>query len=749
MSFPSNTCTKKTEITRSRNGCVRCRQKRRKCDEGKPGCRRCTTARTDCRYDGVTLKFKEATQWAAQKVETRKGLAETPPSGPNDAVEEGAGSLTDAHQSLPPPPYDCTGVLSAGLNEQSEGRIPAIFDEGSPCQDVSNSLDSPKWAEVSLDFDLLPSGDADIVNKLLSQFSWTGAQNQPWEISPPSSSQGEGIVQDNAQDDTLVYDASTATKPPCSQMSTREEQQAPWLPIRPPVMVPRLPQKARKRPPTKVPVSHRIYLAHFRVAVLQAFPLDLPFLWTLAIDSPAVRCAALALAAANLANLQGKQKDPSTWEPMAIHSTRAAIFSNQANQILEDGTDVTLTARVTAMLLLIYHELEAGPFSDAFHSLSILSALILDHVQAVSSLANGPELIRWWLHLRCLTEGAENPFNPYGREKPAESLSSRVEMSVATAAQVIDLIGTKGKQLWQRILLARCFQATGDTPATTMKKMADWIGILKGNLMCDRGAYDVSETSGHFLTEDELFAELRTLKLILATCETPSAFRRPMTTTTITTTTLEEIVDLTQITTHREGMEAIDYAFAQIVCDEQLLHALANNPTSLPRQFPLDTSQPQQINNPWADAIIRLAARLDAAQCGRENAYRRGGILNTLYYTGLFCPGQVPSRFIHATIQRIFNARVHAESPFFPVHAFLGYQQALEREIGQRGRTIFFACTTYDEWTPKNKLFSKGDNEPVIVVGAESDGRYFHDLVPAATGGGQLLLVKEDDELSS
>jgi hypothetical protein len=428
---------------------------------------------------------------------------------------------------------------------------------------------------------------------------------------------------------------------------------------------------------------------------------------------------------------------------MPIHSTKAAAFSAQANRILEGGSDVPLNARLTAMLLLIYHELEAGSFSDAFHSLSILSATILDHAKAVSSLAEGLDLIRWWIHLRCLTGSAHTPLNPYGREDPAESLASRLEMSVATAAQVIDLIGTKGKHLWQRILLARCFQATGNTPASTMKKVADWVGILKGNLLSDRGAFDVSETSGHFLTEGELFAELRTLKMMLATCETPSALRAVATTTA--TTAPDGIVDLTRITTHREAMEAIDYAFAQIVCDETLLRTLADTPTttsSLPRQFPLDnnndnnnnTSQPpqQQIvkKNPWASAILHLASRLDAAQCGRENAYRRGGMLNTLYYTGLFCPGQVPSRVMHATIQRLLDARVHAESPFFPVHAFAEYQRALEREIAQRKRTVFFACLTYDEWTTKDRLFSRGEKELVIVVGAEGDGRYFHDLVP-------------------
>ncbi|KAL2814430.1 hypothetical protein BJX63DRAFT_420781 [Aspergillus granulosus] len=576
MLFLFQTRTKKTEITCSRNGC---------CDEGKPDCWCCITAGTDCYYNGFTLKFREATQWAAYKVESRRGLAKTPPSSTNNTVDERAGSLTDAHQILPPASYDCTVLPSAGLNEQSGGHTPVTFDENSPCQDLLNLLDLPKWADVPLDFDLLFADDADIFNEFLLQLSWTGMRNQPWEIL---------LLQ--------IY----------------------WPPTAGSVMILQPPVKARKPPPTKVLV----------------FPLDLLFLWVLAIDLPA--------------------KDYSTWAFMSIYSTKAAAFLVQATRILEGGFDVLLNAQLTVMLLLIYYELEAGLFSDVFYLLFILSATILDHAKAVLSLAEGLDIICCVYTL----------LNPYGREDPAESIASRLEMSVATAAQ-----------------------ATGDMPASMMKKVAEV-------------AFDVSETLGHFLIEDELFAELCMLKMMLATCENPSALWGVATTTAMTAS-------------DGIAMEAIDYVFAQIVCDETLLCILADMLTTI-----------FFLLNPWASVILHLASRLDTAQCGRENAYCRGGMLNTLYYMGLFCPGQVPLQVMHVTVQRLLDARVHAESLFFPVYMFAG------------GRTIFFACLMYDEWTTKDRLFSRGEKELVIVVGVEGYGRYFYDLVPVQ----QIPLGLEDEE---
>ncbi|KAI5462352.1 hypothetical protein BGZ63DRAFT_423615 [Mariannaea sp. PMI_226] len=48
----------KTRLTRTRTGCFKCRVRRRKCDEGKPSCRRCIDGGFECQY-GTRLSFLE------------------------------------------------------------------------------------------------------------------------------------------------------------------------------------------------------------------------------------------------------------------------------------------------------------------------------------------------------------------------------------------------------------------------------------------------------------------------------------------------------------------------------------------------------------------------------------------------------------------------------------------------------------------------------------------------------------------
>jgi hypothetical protein len=80
---------RKTSIVRSRSGCETCRKRRRKvclptcmfniemflsltwihqCDEAKPSCSLCHKNNKPCHYNALTLEFRDASAWAADKV---------------------------------------------------------------------------------------------------------------------------------------------------------------------------------------------------------------------------------------------------------------------------------------------------------------------------------------------------------------------------------------------------------------------------------------------------------------------------------------------------------------------------------------------------------------------------------------------------------------------------------------------------------------------------------------------------------
>ncbi|KAI0973305.1 hypothetical protein F4678DRAFT_471119 [Xylaria arbuscula] len=55
----------KQRYTRTRNGCERCRGQRRKCDEGKPRCKRCVVADAVCKYHITPVSFKDKNSYTS------------------------------------------------------------------------------------------------------------------------------------------------------------------------------------------------------------------------------------------------------------------------------------------------------------------------------------------------------------------------------------------------------------------------------------------------------------------------------------------------------------------------------------------------------------------------------------------------------------------------------------------------------------------------------------------------------------
>ncbi|UPK95367.1 hypothetical protein LCI18_006302 [Fusarium solani-melongenae] len=803
MYAPAPPRSKKTDITRSRSGCARCRQKRRKCDEGKPSCSRCVTAMAECEYGGITLKFREATRWAAQKVELGKAMAPVaaattanmtppPPQDSTDVVQGHGMSISDertaspVYQQLSPPqgteappatyyhdmqpaPFlaeqnDCSqGSAEApelGLEADPSPASASAFDpptdnQGSMARSLLQSFYSQKrtGAQVGqLGLDIVSStADADdalfthlldlpdsLVDMGMAEPYWNGIMMQnAVEDSPDSSFDQPSTdtdVPENCDIDptcqpmVLDYPLQTQDQQLPSQMMAGQDHQTSKANTSrtSPFPAAQLPwPKAQKPPPgSKISVGHRIYLAHFKVAVLQAFPLKLPFLWDMVIESEPVRYAALSLSAANLANLQGQQLDNSrgTLTATPAHSARATAFSKQTVEALESGAVVSLGARIVTMILVVFYELEASSFSSASHSLSILNVMILSCTEDVLSSINGRIIIQWWLHLRTLIAGAQGPYSLYGSEEPTESLIHQLELRVVEARQMIDLITTKATRIWHRVLVAKCFRAPGDTPVDTMRKVDDWWRILKGNHLCEPARDD--QNPSQILGEEDLYKELGNLQTALGTCDAPRSFQSSM---------LEEIPASGELMplhfpSHRCATEVADFAFAHIVCNHIRLRALAEHSTDLPRQFPDRTSDTATALDSWVLLLLRTVAGLDISKCGRENTYRRG-IVSSIFHAGLFYPGQVSSKFINDTVGRMINARMEFENPFYPLQAFLDFHQSLQRQMVE-GRTIFFACSTYDEWTTRETLLSRGEDEYLMIIGCEPDGRYFNDLVP-------------------
>ncbi|KAH6884883.1 serine carboxypeptidase-domain-containing protein [Thelonectria olida] len=127
------------------------------------------------------------------------------------------------------------------------------------------------------------------------------------------------------------------------------------------------------------------------------------------------------------------------------------------------------------------------------------------------------------IHLRSFAVSAQSCHRLYGVESLVGVLISDMERRVATSSQMIELVGTKGGRLWQRLLLTKCFRDSGDTPAEILKTFDGWWTILRGNQVhCTNEPY---EDWNRLMDEDELYEKLRTLKTTLESCKALTEFR--------------------------------------------------------------------------------------------------------------------------------------------------------------------------------------------------------------------------------
>lgn len=471
-------------------------------------------------------------------------------------------------------------------------------------------------------------------------------------------------------------------------------------------------------PGLKVPVGDRLYLAHSKVNLMDVLPLQLDSLFSLTLTSSPVRYAAMALAAANLTNLQGKRSSNGNgpWSMKAAHAENARTFMSKTVEPTANDAETSIISRLVVQVLTVCYQLEIGCVSDIGNALSILDGAILSCSDQILTLSGGVEIARSWLYLRSMFALIEAPQALYGSECQIESLKSQFEKSIATSHQIIDLASTKAFRIWHRILLLKCMQNRGDTPKETMKKSQNWWAILKGGHENCLPSACLDVEAVHILDEEELYRELAGLKLRLDDCEVPEEFPALVDEAGPLPSSVEDVKPL-HFSSHKRAMACADYAFAQLICDGNLLRELLSPSEDSPQQ-----------TSPWLHLLFRIAMGLDPIECTKRNMYCKD-ITTYLYTAIIFAGGKNGFDLFSSFLEHLLRAGLVYERPLVPLHSYASFFEALRREAS-KGRTIFIACLTYDAWASKEALYSDGAGEYVIIYGRDLEGRYFNDMVP-------------------
>ncbi|KAL5594886.1 hypothetical protein FOVSG1_008575 [Fusarium oxysporum f. sp. vasinfectum] len=751
----------------------------RSCDEKRPFCSRCVSAGIDCEYTSMALKFREATQWAADKVGHRiaslssKGrrcsrqVRSSPPNGtppthvhpqqPSLAVDT---SCNEQSQSHSPPlqtasrltEQQCDNTIMAATdsttNNNSGAWEPVLYNQS---LELGNSDANTDYFDFDMGMVQLGCPDSDFINDLVGiQFNMDDISmaQLPWEppISQPEQPLREPQTEESREKRAVT---ATATLPQVQQITPGLAIDQHSTPSPSPMInqcqlpspddsqtchsaasIGSVYQSRPTQPPTiKIEAGDRLYLAHFRINIVKAFPVQPTYLWSLVLKCKPLYYAALALAAANLANLHGWHSNDGTWIPMPSHLNKATVFLDRSKASLVSSSAVSppLQARLITMFLMEYYELEGGSISSVWQTLSVLDNAFLTQQDIILSLPESDILFQWWLHLRSFATWPRVPYHVCVAEHPTGSLLRSLETRFLTASQMINIVGTKAEQIWWRILIVKCFGNSGETTPQVLNTFKDWFAILKGNLVEHEDQIPVM-----FMDDTESHDELKELRTTLSSCVPPADFHPELLVecqgqdTDTSYNNFEPVV----LSSHGRAMEMAEFAFAQMLCDSGLLRRLLDPTKNNKRQFPKQESMVAEKHHSWARLIARIALGLDLTRCAKENNFRRG-IIHFLFFAGLMVPGSVSYDLIEHIVKGLMNTHAKSEGPFYPLHGFMTLIQTIRQE-SRKGRTIFLTCLTHDEWASKESLFSTAAGAHMIAFGREDNGQYFGDLVPIA-----------------
>ncbi|OGM48484.1 hypothetical protein ABOM_002525 [Aspergillus bombycis] len=192
---PTKTAPK---FTRCRTGCLRCRKRRRKCDEGKPRCQNCIDKNLDCQY-GLQVSFLQKNTFTVTASELRTPKSEVNYDKIKFVQEDPLGCTTDASVEDSPSPVAsipeahpqsdpiASAVVIAGERKDSDRRDSHNLDEhyGDGGRIHHDTLDLSHWdGGLNISPDGTPHRDKDdAVQGLLALGSTAG----PNSVIPEST----------------------------------------------------------------------------------------------------------------------------------------------------------------------------------------------------------------------------------------------------------------------------------------------------------------------------------------------------------------------------------------------------------------------------------------------------------------------------------------------------------------------------------------------------------------------------------
>ncbi|KAH7375461.1 hypothetical protein B0T11DRAFT_9823 [Plectosphaerella cucumerina] len=770
--------SKKPNITRSKNGCVSCRRKRRKCDEGTPSCRRCIDSGTICDYSTV-LEFVDATGWAARRVKrdramkaaSRQDQAEgrsvrrratelmgrPPPASlkekdPPQVYIDSQDELqdTDLVESI----HQTADQASIGLDDQDaipgpETLIPNptpylwqhTFDSLRP---LHWQLENLKRCSQNFPTDLFPmpydeqSSFFNVCESSLDHRHMTVDGNRDDRRkdtshidcikSPDSQPDPHGAINFfNVAPDTISLASFPPTTPDSDASTTTSSlSQDTAISDISPLSSPRLETPIMERrsftwwPSPRLalcaplPIRDRQYLAHFQADVVDILPLRMDLFQEVAEDIAEVRSALMAVAAANLANRRGEYLANG---PKAWQAQKRHL--ERATAFASDAT--TSTTKESNGGLPLGANILALLLLTCF---SLEASTVCDIWQALGNL---DKAILSRVDTVLQLPHGENLVHAWLRLRIMVSHSLRphapvlpespLDAAVAEVAVRVSSSTSHAASLLgvNAVRISRRILASRSM-ARGQEHQGKTLSRLDSWWSVVRGEIP-SVIEKPPLDEPDLFMALSGLGDQLDLLSPPPGFPPNFDPhATIQAPATQALSEPLHFSTHEDAMDAADFSFAKLACETELVRGL------------LDPSLAPMGTNPWFYLLLRIVAGLEPCSTVQQNKYRLG-IAHHLANASLLCNDSCGLDVLSAYINSALVTESPCEDFFTPLPLALWGADVQRREMEQ-GRVVFFLASTFTAMAEKSGMYAKEPAECMMVFGREANGRYFNDVVP-------------------
>ena len=482
---------------------------------------------------------------------------------------------------------------------------------------------------------------------------------------------------------------------------------------------------------TDISATDHKYLSHFVNHVVQIIPADKDTMLTLISGSGLALKAAMAIGAANLANLQGKYShslqtsDDYLWIPNRGHRINALDYAATALSMAIHRRGAGIGTLVVSHLMLSFVELELGTFEGLRWYQASVDGLVYQNYRELLGRDSGRQLVRSLANTRSLQRFLAGPMGPRSRELQMDRFWQRLESQISPGSYEFSKISYSVLATLERLCLLTTMRHCRTDPTYLRSIVAKHLQLFTNSGYIIREGINASEADIDAACF-ECVAEMRSLSNDILFLTPPAGLPdpeediRPGVAAYGELPRTSENIEPLRFGSHEEAMRAADYVFCRVMCDKSIVQQIID-PCAEGEAYVAASALE------WLELLVRIALGLDLFDCVNRNIYRRG-ICGMLLHSAIRCLSPRVCCILEKLLDQLILKGCIWEDTTFPSILSVSTVRAVRDQLQKRRRVLFISTVRHD-FDAKFTIMSNRMTRTLLVHGWEADGRVFHDIL--------------------